>query len=211
MANPKESNKDRLQTATSALRDVVVRAANSYRRTLPSDINMVEMGVFEEESEKLRELALKSGNYADFIAIVEHNTGKLFISEAKSHTGSQVSAKLKIKINALAMTRQRNARQDRSIGLIASTAKNDFDNLALVASLLIEEREPLSPAGIMIVGQEGTHLFFRSSNTIEQTIKQNNDLIVQARGTSIKDFAKWNQLKHFYCPKGKTTATPVLM
>lgn len=207
-----ESNKDRLQTTTPVLRDLVVRTANSHRRNFPTDVNTVDMGIFSEEAEKLRELASKSGTFASFTALVEHATGKLRLTPIRSQNDSRLALELNIKINIFAMTRQRRERQDRSIGLIVSTTKNDFDNLPLVANLLIEEREPLSPAGVMLVAEDGVHLFFRSQNTPEETTEQNNKLISQLQGrTSVTDFARWNQLRHFYCPKGQITATPVLM
>ena len=80
-----------------------------------------------------------------------------------------------------------------------------------IATLLIEERNPASPACVMLASENGSHLFFRTSNTAERTEEEKNVIVAQLLGTSISDFAKKNKLAHFYCPKEATIATPAIV
>lgn len=210
MINPAGGNKERLQTATPVLWDIILKTAMSYRRTLYESTQMIEMGVFTEEAERLRELALKSQTHAFCLALVEHRTKKLLLGKPKTQEDSQGVIGLNITFSLHGLTRERSARQDKSIGLVILTARNEFDTLPTVTSLLIEEKNPVSPAGVMIVREQGVDLFFRSLNTIEQTKEENKSLVDRLRGMSIKDFAKLHQLRHFYCPTEATIATPVL-
>lgn len=210
MANPAEK-KEGLKTATPALRDVVLKTAFSYRRSLPSDIQMMALGVFLDEAAKMRELARKTSTIAGSMVLINHETGKLLLTKPRLEKDLKLELGIEIRIDMMRMTSPRRLRQDKSIGLIITAVPDEQSALTSIATLLLEEKDPISPAGVMIITTEGNHLFFRTSKTIEQTKAENIALINQKRGSSMGDFAKSNHLAHFYCPSNATVATPVVI
>mgnify|MGYP001564264008 FL=1 len=210
MANPAE-NKEGLKTAILALRDVVLKTAFSYRRSLSADILMVELGVFSDEAAKMRELSRETSTIAGSMVLINHETGKLLLAKPRLEKDLALDLAIEIRIYMMRMTSPRRLRQDKSIGLIITAVPDEQSALTSIAALLIEEKDPTSPAGVMIITTEGSHLFFRTFKTIEQTKSENDALIYQKRGFSMGDFAKLNHLAHFYCPSSGTIATPVVI
>ena len=210
MANPAE-NKEGLKTAILALRDVVLKTAFSYRRSLSADILMVELGVFSDEAAKMRELSRETSTIAGSMVLINHETGKLLLAKPRLEKDLALDLAIEIRIYMMRMTSPRRLRQDKSIGLIITAVPDEQSALTSIAALLIEEKDPTSPAGVMIITTEGSHLFFRTFKTIEQTKSENDALIYQKRGFSMGDFAKLNHLAHFYFPSSGTIATPVVI
>lgn len=210
MSNSAE-NKEGLQTSTPALRDVVLKTAFSYRRSLPADIQMMELGVFLDEAAKMRELFRETSTIAGSMVLINHETGKLLMTKSRLAKDLKLDFGIEVKINMMRMTAPRRLRQDKSIGLIITAVPDEQSALTGIATLLLEEKDPCSPAGVMIITTEGSHLFFRTSKTIDQTRAENSAFIYQKRGSSMRDFAKSNHLAHFYCPSNGTIATPVVI
>lgn len=211
MVNPAESGKDRLKLATPALKDIVLRTTTSYRRTLPADTQIIDLGNLEEEARNLKAVATEKSSNVTSIIIANHQNRKLSISQPLIAEDNRVQMSLDIRVNLLGLFLDRGFRQDKSGDLIISTARNDLEITPMIAKLLLDDEVILSPAGVMVVADEGYHLFFRSLDTIVQTAQENKALIDHSKGMSMKDFAKLYQLRYFYCPNGATTATPVLM
>ena len=206
-----ENNREYLQVKSPELKDVVIRTSKFGKRTLPGDIKLIDLGIFAEEADKLRKMISPSGPQASQIAVVDHINTKFLLSDIRHAKGDTPAVfDLKIHIYEQFMNEERDLRQDKSVGLLITTLTDQHDAIKAVAQLLIEEKDISSPTGAMIITSEGMHLFFRSQHTIEQTREENKNLIKLNRA-NIKDFAKFNQLRHFYCPVGKTIATPVMM
>lgn len=210
MGNSAE-NKEGLQTYTPALRDVVLKTAFSYRRSLPADIQMMELGVFLDEAAKMRELFRETSTIAGSMVLIDHETGKLLMAKPKLAKDLKLDFGIEVKIDLMRMTAPRRLRQDKSVGLIIIAVPDEQSALVGINTLMLEEKDPSSPAGVMIITTEGSHLFFRTSKTIERTRAENIAFIDQNHEFSMEEFAQSYHLAHFYCPSNRTVATPVVI
>lgn len=199
---------ERLQVATHSLRETLQNTNFAPNRTLSNNVKMIELDMLGQDITAMRDMSLPVGAHALNILILDHETGKMKVGMPKVTTGKDVAFNWDINVYNDGLDKKK--RQSGSLLCEMVAVNNDHDALSYIGSLLYEDGIVTAPASVMVINTEGVRMFFRGAKTSTQGIPENRRLMDQVKGSTLDDFAAWNDLRHFYVPHGKTIATPVM-